>query len=550
MTTTRADGLPFLPGNTFKDPTKTRFHVSNTLGFKNGYALQKRPTVGYGGERLQHNQLSEAELDELAKKMPTLTYGEPKQAPPELFVPGHLAFDKKVLKFKAFFKETVHESAQEFYRVRPVDIYYYLEDDSISVVEPLVENSGIPQGKLIKRQRLPKNDQGDNWQWKDLNLAMNVTFYGKVFRLTNCDRFTSEFLESEGIILNAPEAVPTDPYTKSRDLPLRSYITPSDFDKLNKFLKLDRKVLRFFCVWDDRDAMFGEMRPFVVHYFLVDDTVEIREVHEPNDGRDPFPVLLRRQRLPVDRNNVESSFPMVVMELSDHEVKQWFGPADFAIGRTLFINGRRFLIYDCDKFTQDFYRRNFGITDFTPVSVKGKAREVTKMVLPPYNGFGSLEDSTQNCLSLIPQPPKKDFIKMLENDHKILRYEARLDSTRPEDKGRRLIISFRLSDDMISIFEPPQRNSGIIGGKYLEATRIPKPSSTVENPEFYGPGDFAIGSAIQIFKHRFVITNCDEYVLKMLEAYSDHYPIATINSIREKHGKTAPLRVEESEKYE
>ena len=44
--------------------------------------------------------------------------------------------------------------------------------------------------------------------------------------------------------------------------------------------------------------------------------------------------------------------------------------------------------------------------------------------LPPYNGFGSLEDSKQSCLSLIPQPPKKDFIKMLENDGKILRYAA------------------------------------------------------------------------------------------------------------------------------
>ena len=44
--------------------------------------------------------------------------------------------------------------------------------------------------------------------------------------------------------------------------------------------------------------------------------------------------------------------------------------------------------------------------------------------LPPYNGFGSLEDSLQSCLSLVPQPPKKDFIKMLENDHKILRFEA------------------------------------------------------------------------------------------------------------------------------
>lgn len=70
--------------------------MSNTLGFKNGYAIQQLPTVGLGGERLTANQLSEAELDELAKQMPTLTYGQAKQAPPETFLPAHLAFDKKV----------------------------------------------------------------------------------------------------------------------------------------------------------------------------------------------------------------------------------------------------------------------------------------------------------------------------------------------------------------------------------------------------------------------------------------------------------------------
>lgn len=70
--------------------------MSNTLKFKNGYAQQLPPTVGLGGERLMFNQLSEAELDELANKMPTLTYGQAKQAPPETFVPAHLAFDKKV----------------------------------------------------------------------------------------------------------------------------------------------------------------------------------------------------------------------------------------------------------------------------------------------------------------------------------------------------------------------------------------------------------------------------------------------------------------------
>ena len=52
-----------------------------------------------------------------------------------------------MLRFNAYFKQTVHESQNEYFRVRPVDIYYYLEDDSIAVIEPHVENCGMPQGK-------------------------------------------------------------------------------------------------------------------------------------------------------------------------------------------------------------------------------------------------------------------------------------------------------------------------------------------------------------------------------------------------------------------
>lgn len=69
-------------------------------------------------------------------------------------------------------------------------------------------------------------------------------------------------------------------------------------DKLKKFIENDRKVLRFFCLWDDRDALYGDRRPYVLHYFLADDTVEILEVNEPNSGRDPFPVFLKRGPLP------------------------------------------------------------------------------------------------------------------------------------------------------------------------------------------------------------------------------------------------------------
>jgi hypothetical protein len=337
--------------------------------------------------------------------------------------------------------------------------------------------------------------------------------------------------------VNDQQSIPSDPYLESRRLPDYKHKTPSSFDKLKQFLTMDRKVLRFFCVWDDRDSMFGEMRPYILHYYLVDDSVEIREVHEPNDGRDPFPVLVRRQKLPKDRSSVKGSFPSCVLELSEHEVQDWFSPADFFIGKSLFINGRRFLIYNCDDFTKHFYQSVFNVTDFTPVEVSGPAAEVPKRQLPPYNGFGSLEDSMQSCLSLIPQPPKKDFLRMLENDGKILRFAAVMDSPHPEDANRKFIISYRLSDDMMQIYEPPQRNAGILGGKFLERTRVRKPGSPVDKPEFYTPADLAIGEKIEIFKHKFVITDADEYVLKWMEANSNWIPEATLNSLRQKHGK-------------
>jgi hypothetical protein len=79
-------------------------------------------------------------------------------------------------------------------------------------------------------------------------------------------------------------------------------------------------------MWDDRDSMFGEVRPLVrcrsplylfasnpfetdtisqvLHFFLADDTAEVLEVHRNNSGRDPFPVFLRRRRIPKVMSSV------------------------------------------------------------------------------------------------------------------------------------------------------------------------------------------------------------------------------------------------------
>ncbi len=70
-------------------------------------------------------------------------------------------------------------------------------------------------------------------------------------------------MESEGIELSSAGQRAPDPYMETRHTHKPNYTTPSEYDKLKQFLELDRNVLRFYCVWDDRDNMFGEMRPYV-----------------------------------------------------------------------------------------------------------------------------------------------------------------------------------------------------------------------------------------------------------------------------------------------
>ena len=59
----------------------------------------------------------------------------------------------------------------------------------------------------------------------------------------------------------------------------------------------------------------------------------------------------------------------------------------------------------------------------------------------------------------------RDFIKFMQKDRdglnsNVLRFVAKLDTTRPIDLDRRFIVFYHLSDDTIAVFEPPQRNSG------------------------------------------------------------------------------------------
>ena len=102
----------------------------------------------------------------------------------------------------------------------------------------------------------------------------------------------------------------------------------------------------------------GEL-PFVFHYFLADDTVEIREVHYANDGRDSFAVYLRRQKLPetFEVNQPGHKF------IGD----RYLTCDEITFDKPLIAYGRVFDIYGVDKFTQDYYlsghQRHFPLGD-------------------------------------------------------------------------------------------------------------------------------------------------------------------------------------------
>lgn len=74
------------------------------------------------------------------------------------------------------------------------------------------------------------------------------------------------------------------------------------------------------------------------------------------------------------------NFPQCVLEISDHEVLEWFTAKDFIVGKPLTILGRTFFIYDCDPFTRQYYKEKFGIADLPPVDISKQEPPPVKQV--------------------------------------------------------------------------------------------------------------------------------------------------------------------------
>ena len=83
-------------------------------------------------------------------------------------------------------------------RIRKCMLYFYLEDDCLQVFEPCEENSGLPQGCLVRRHRVPRPD-GSFYGMSDLQIGAILDVYRKMIHIYDCDDFTRKTLTERGL---------------------------------------------------------------------------------------------------------------------------------------------------------------------------------------------------------------------------------------------------------------------------------------------------------------------------------------------------------------
>jgi len=195
------------------------------------------------------------------------------------------------------------------------------------------------------------------------------------------------------------------------------------------------------------------------------------------------------------------------------EKKEFVHITDFSVGCIHELMGYKFYIYDADPFTRQYFSDELGETLQECKDVRLAERAVARPKTPPYTGYGSWEDSMGSVHALMPKPPKKDFGKLFSHDGKVLRFTAQQANPKPEDVDRLFVVNFNLADDTLSIHEPPQRNIGIVTGKFLEkGIHVNQMTS-----EIFKPQDLYPGAIIKVYNREFEIIDMDEFTRKYIE---------------------------------
>ncbi|KAE9252341.1 hypothetical protein PF002_g3873 [Phytophthora fragariae] len=500
--------------------------------------------------------------------------------------PAWITHDRLVLRFFAYFTEPVElADGRTENRIRRVVVCFYLSDRSISISEPRVANSGIPQGEFMRRtvvrksgnksNSLPRENISDDfYSPEDFRIGGELRLYGRIFHIVDCDAATRSFYtEALGEALETPRMYPDESRSKldevdelKNQLQVRTRVLgASKAEATRKFHDLSQKVLRFYASWHDDHPLYPETRHFVLHYYLCDDTVEIVESRDSNRerGRGQFGVLLSRRKLarePGTGNRQQND---------DDQGSYFITDRDLRCGEWINVFSRQLLLEDCDAFTREYYLETHGVTQerFEPPSpetpqtaAKWKLFQAAQPPQPALasNGRGTSGYSANNnnsCMQgglVAPIPGDRssgrNFVTPLcrdDNlDRKQLRFRARFQGLPRGDMNaqREFVVTYFLEDETLAVFEPRVRNSGVLGGRFLDRARFRKDPKLANStgardgtvPMHYQAPDMYVGAVLsfEFSPHqRLELIEADSQTLSFCESHPEIFRFSDSSAV-------------------
>lgn len=364
-------------------------------------------------------------------------------------LPSFVTNDTTVCSYSAYFLE---KGDGETVSARKVQMKLFLEDNSIQIIEPKVENSGIFQGKFLKRHqifkpttRIPSGNNSGTLMYtiSDFYAGAELDIYNRIYTIVDCDLATKMHYTKLGLTFGTPISYPDNVYDPSRRPGLSSSSMRTTKTKARAklgYFEYDRKVLRFFGVWDSRGMLFGDQLHVRVHYYLADDTMEIIPIPSRNNGRDKLAKFVKKskilkplmQTMAPSFSSVSSTSSLVSTSRSmlnqiaavPPDPSEYYHWKDLKIGEVISVAALDVLLIDADEFTREFYNSK-NMTLGMPIVLPEPVYPSVETTIPPYNGFGSKEDSLATCKNtLMPAPTLKDGLKAKIFQGMILRYEA------------------------------------------------------------------------------------------------------------------------------
>lgn len=501
--------------------------------------------------------------------------------------PAYLCDKLAVCHFQAYFTEKVQGHGSESTRLRKVEIGYYVQDSTIEIIEPRVADSGFLQGKILKRHQVPKPVEIINsgppsgvsyYQLSDFYSGAVLNIYNTDYTIYDCDKLTRNYFANElgqdfgqrGLVplMNVGTGCGARPI---KLLPPSGATSPARACRGGNtartiqtaahaagFFEYDRKVLRYYCVWDNRSKLYGDVQQVRLHYYLADDTMEILPVNSRNSGRDKLPKYLRKMRVPKGPSGISSSSVCLNASASLTALEnvssptQYYHWTDLTIGKTFKIASIELMVVDADECTRAFYgSKGYPMGEAIAVENEDERSqastamsrgkhvqsmifdgEATEVMSTVTNATGApvKSESEVNMGCLLPEAPKKDGAKMNLFQGIVLRFVAQMLDGKPGDDNRSFIVQVFLEDDTLQIREPPMRNSGFNGGVFLKRTRMNVADRCIP----FSPSDVYVGAVLQILSHRFVINDADEYTLHYMAQNCNQWIYSSLPRVLQK----------------